>query len=213
MAIMIGRQATLLSMDSPDTRVGAPDQRVVHAPPPRVTTTLNNITAPNIIQQMPLVHQCHNCKNNLFQILAANNDDDVAVVASNCLGRPLTTAPTRALASPSIIPAITPATPHAHIHDLQPKPPRTPNKPPVGTKRTAHSLPIVEPDDERDKVPTMRTPPPHNAPPGSLPGKPRATFCAKHCIMLLVLDSLTPLPSQSPVVFPKSSLQVQSWRL
>jgi hypothetical protein len=31
---------------------------------------------------------------------------------------PLTTSPPRALASPSIIPAITPTTPHAHIHDL-----------------------------------------------------------------------------------------------
>ncbi len=86
-AIMTGRQATLLSMDSPDTRVGAPDQRVEHALPPRVATTSNNITAFNVIQQIPLVHQCHTCNNNPFQILAADKDNDVPVVASNCSPR------------------------------------------------------------------------------------------------------------------------------
>jgi hypothetical protein len=200
LAIMTGQQATPLSMDSPDTRVGAPDQRVQHAPPLRVATTSNNITAPNVIQQMPLVHQCHTCNNNPFQILATANNDDVTMVASNCsprvqppnlptsnlpgnptarqrtcqlanqptnplstlqLSSPPTTPPPRALASPSIIPAITLTTPHAHIHDLQPKPPMTPNKPPVGTKHTAHSLLIIEPDDEQDEMPTVRasTPP------------------------------------------------------
>jgi hypothetical protein len=167
MAIMTRWQATLLSTDSPDTRVGAPDQRVKHTPPPRVATTLNNITAPNVIRQMPLVHQCHTCNNNPSQILAAAANDDVTVLASNCsshvptpnlqtsdlpgnppalrrtrqlanqptnpppslqLSSPLTMPPPRARASPSIIPTITPMTPHTHIHDLQPKPPRRPKK-------------------------------------------------------------------------------------
>ena len=48
-AIMAGQQATQLPIDSPDTRVSAADQRVEHATPPRVATTSNNITAPNVI--------------------------------------------------------------------------------------------------------------------------------------------------------------------
>jgi hypothetical protein len=65
-AIMTGQQTTPLPIDSPDTRLGAADQRVGHATPPRVATTSNNITAPNFIRQLPLIHQCHTRNNNPF---------------------------------------------------------------------------------------------------------------------------------------------------
>ncbi len=82
---MTGQQATPLSMDLPDTSMGATDQRVEHAPPPRAATTPNNITAPNVIRQMPLIHQRHTCNNNPFQILASNDDDyNNTMAASNC---------------------------------------------------------------------------------------------------------------------------------
>ena len=84
-AIMARQTATQLPMDSPDTRIEAASQRVGHATPPRVATTSNNITAPNFIRQMPLVHQRHTRNNNPFQILATNDDDDDdTAVASNC---------------------------------------------------------------------------------------------------------------------------------
>jgi hypothetical protein len=75
-AIMAVQQATQPPIDLPDTRVGAADQRVRHATPPRVATTLNNITAPNVIRQMQLIHQCHTRNNNPFQILASDDDED-----------------------------------------------------------------------------------------------------------------------------------------
>ena len=76
MEIMAGQQATLLLIDSPATRVGAAGQRVGQATPPRVATTWNNITAPNVIRQMPLIHQHHTRNNNPFQILDSDNNDD-----------------------------------------------------------------------------------------------------------------------------------------
>jgi hypothetical protein len=60
------------------------------------------------------------------------------------------------LAIPTSINAITPTAPHTRIHDLCPNPTRKPRKTPAGTKQPTHSLPIVEPDDERDEMPTMR---------------------------------------------------------
>ena len=84
-AIMAGQQASQPPIDLPDTILEAASQRVGHATPPRVATTLNNNTAPNVIRQMLLVHQCNTRNNNLFQILATNdNADDDTVVASNC---------------------------------------------------------------------------------------------------------------------------------
>ena len=70
----------------------------------------------------------------------------------------------RVLAIPSIITANTPRAPHIHIHELRPTPSKTHSKPPTITNSPAHALPIVEPDDEQDKVPTMRaaTPLPHS---------------------------------------------------
>jgi hypothetical protein len=62
----------------------APSQRVVATPPPRVATMSNNTTAPNVIRQMPLVHQHHTCNNNPFHLLANDDNDDDTVVASNC---------------------------------------------------------------------------------------------------------------------------------
>ncbi len=63
--------------------------RVAIAAPPRVTTTSNTITAPNTIQQSPIVHQRLTRHNNPFQILADDEDDDDTdtVVASNCSPR------------------------------------------------------------------------------------------------------------------------------
>jgi hypothetical protein len=72
----------------------------------------------------------------------------------------------RVLTIPSNITTNTPTAPHIHIHDLQPTPPRTHSKPPTIADCPAHALPIVEPDDERDKAPTTRavTPPmPHHS--------------------------------------------------
>ncbi len=71
----------------PAQRVAAPSTRVMNAPPPRVATTSNNITAPNVIRTMPLVHQCQTRNNNPFHILSDDDDDDDTVVASNCSPR------------------------------------------------------------------------------------------------------------------------------
>jgi len=69
---------------TPAPRVAAPIPRVANAPPPRVATTSNNITAPNVIRNMPLVHERHTCHYNPFNILTDDGDDDDTVVASNC---------------------------------------------------------------------------------------------------------------------------------
>jgi hypothetical protein len=192
-AIMTGQREA--PEEPPSPRVVAPTARVVSAPPPRVATTSNNITATNVIRPMLLIHQRHTCNNNPFDILANDDDDDDTVVASNCsscvpppslppsdlegnpqarqptrplanqptslfptlyTSRPPTTPKTRVLAIPTSIQAITPAAPHTCIHDLRPNPTRNPSKMPAGTKQPTHSLPIVEPDDERDEMPTMR---------------------------------------------------------
>jgi hypothetical protein len=76
-AIMAGQQVQ-------PQPASAPSQRVAATPPTRVATTSNNTTAPNVIQQMPLVHQCHTCNNNPFHLLANDNNNDDTVVASNC---------------------------------------------------------------------------------------------------------------------------------
>ena len=68
-------------------RVAAPSTRVENAPPPRVATTSNNITTPNVIRTMPLVYQRQTRNNNPFHILSDDDDDDDTVVASNCSPR------------------------------------------------------------------------------------------------------------------------------
>jgi hypothetical protein len=96
--------------EPPSPRVVAPTARVVSAPPSRVATTSNNITAPNVIRTMPLVHQRHSRNNNPFNILANDDDDDDTVVASNCSPR---------VPPPSLLPS-----------NLQDKPPaRQPMRP------------------------------------------------------------------------------------
>jgi hypothetical protein len=102
-AILVGARdsSTMRTSTHPATtqpltaqRVAAPSTRVVNAPPPRMATTSNNITAPNVIRTMPLVHQRHTCNNNPFHILSDDDDDDDTVVASNCSPRdPLPTLP------------------------------------------------------------------------------------------------------------------------
>jgi hypothetical protein len=187
-AIMAGQRAPAMP----------PAQRVVE-PTPRMATTSNNITAPNIIRNMPCIHQRQTRNNNPFHILAYNDDNVDTVVASNCTpcipppslptsdlqgnppmrcpirqptkqptslpptlqaGSPPITPPPRVLAIPSIVQAITPTAPHTRIHDLCPNISRKPSKPPAGNKQPTHSLPIVEPDDERDDATTRLLAPP-----------------------------------------------------
>jgi hypothetical protein len=81
-AIMTGQRDA--PEEPPSPRVVAPTARVVSAPPPRVATTSNNITAPNVTRTMPLVLQRHNHNNNPFNNLANDDDDDDTVVDSNC---------------------------------------------------------------------------------------------------------------------------------
>jgi hypothetical protein len=186
-AILAGRQTPerpTVHTGTPAPRVAAPSPRVANVPPPRVATTLNNITAPNVIRNMPLVHERHTRHNNPFNILTDDNDNDDTVVASNCSPRnpppslptsdihvcqptslpspcqpsnPPTSPPPRVLASPTRIQAITPTTPQVRIHDLRPTPTRKPTKMPARTKQQSYSLPIVEPDDDRDEMPTTRS--------------------------------------------------------
>ena len=93
--ILAGRQT---QEAPPAPRVVAPSPRVANAPPPRVATTSNNIMAPNIIRNMPLVHQCQTRNNNPFNILTDDDNDDDTVVASNCSPRnPLPSLPTSEL--------------------------------------------------------------------------------------------------------------------
>ena len=185
-----GTHAPRVCTSTPAPRVAAPSPRVANAPPPRVATTSNNITAPNVIRNMPLVHERHTRHNNPFNILTDDDDDDDTVVASNCSPRnpppslptsdlpthqptnrptrqltiqpisfpsprqpsnPPTSPPPRVLASPTCVQAITPKTPQVCIHDLRPTPTRKPTKP------QSYSLPIVEPDDNRDEMPTTRS--------------------------------------------------------
>jgi len=204
-AILAGRQTPecptvrtgthpTVSTGTPAPRVAAPSPRVVNTPPMRVATTSNNITAPTVIRNMPLVHERHTCHNNPFNILTNDADDDDTVVASNCsprqpppflptsdqpvrqprnrLKRQLTSQPTshpspRQPSSPSTslpprvlashIQTTAPTAPHIQIHDLRPMPARKPNKPPACTKKQSYSLPIVEPDDDGDEMPTTRS--------------------------------------------------------
>ena len=161
-----------------------------------MVTTSNNITIPNVIRNMPLVHERHTHHNNPFNILTDDDDNDDTVVASNCSPRqpppslptsdlpvrqptirpkrqltiqptshpspcqpssPPTSPPPRVLASPPHIQATAPTAPHIQIHDLHPTPAGKPNKPPACTKQQSYSLPIVEPDDDRDEMPTTRS--------------------------------------------------------
>jgi hypothetical protein len=61
------------------------------------------------------------------------------------------------LASPTRIHAITPTTPKVLIHDLRPTPTGETTTMPAHTKQQTYSLPIVEPDDDRDEMPTTRS--------------------------------------------------------
>jgi hypothetical protein len=178
-----------------------PAQRVVE-PTPRMATTSNNITAPNIIRNMPRIHQRQTRNNNPFHILADDDDTVDTVVASNCTpripppslptsdpqgnppmhcpicqptkqptslpptfqaGSPPITPPLTVLAIPSIVQAITPMAPHTRIHDLHPNTSRNPSKSPAGNKQPTHSLPIVEPDDERNDATTRLPAPPRRS--------------------------------------------------
>jgi len=70
---------------------------------------------------------------------------------------PPTSPPPRVLASPSHIQATAPTAPHIQIHALHPTPAGKPNKPTACTKQQSYSLRIVEPDDDRDEMPTTRS--------------------------------------------------------
>jgi hypothetical protein len=60
------------------------------------------------------------------------------------------------LVSPSTGQVTAQTTPHVPIHDLHPKRTEKPSKPTARTKPTTYTIPIVEPDDERDEIPTKR---------------------------------------------------------
>jgi hypothetical protein len=66
LTVILARRQTPEAPPAP--RVVVPSPRVPTAPPPRVTTTSNNITAPNIIRNMLRVHQHQTCNNNPFNI-------------------------------------------------------------------------------------------------------------------------------------------------
>jgi hypothetical protein len=194
--IMARQQTDPPTVDAPTPRVVAPCPRVVTTPPPRAATKSNNITTPNAIKQMPLIHQHHTCNNNPFHILSDNDDNDDTVIASNCSpSAPPTVSPSsappvnpptrhapRQLMSPPPIPppyappmrlpttlppwvqatrafspAITPTAPYSPVHDIPLGPSQKPIQPLAYTKQKTHSLPIVEPDDDRDSTPTHKT--------------------------------------------------------
>ena len=69
----------------------------------------------------------------------------------------LTSPPPRVLASPTRVHAITPTTPKVRIHDLCPTTTGKPTTMPAHTKQQTYSLPIVEPDNDRDEMPTTRS--------------------------------------------------------
>ena len=72
--------------------------------------------------------------------------------------------------------------PHkVRIHDLCPMPTGKPTTMPANTKQQTYSHPIVEPDDDRDEMPTTRSSTNHDAPPDSSLIEPRAIFHAKPC--------------------------------
>jgi hypothetical protein len=138
-AIMTGQQEA--PEEPPSLRVVAPTARVVSAPPLRVAATSNNITAPNVIRTMPLVHQRHTCNNNPFNILANNYDNDDTVVASNCNPR---------VPPPSLPPSDLQGNPKAR----QPtRPPANQSKSLLPTLYTSH--PLTTPPPRVLAIPTI----------------------------------------------------------
>ncbi len=146
-AIMAGQQRTPPKVDAPNPRVVAPCPRVVTTPPPKVATTSNNITTPNAIRQMFLVHQCNTCNNNLFHILSNDDNNDDTVLASNCSP----SAPPNIL--PSSIPPVNPLTCQVprRIASSPPIPPptiqprRLPTTPPSRVQATQAFIPAITP--------------------------------------------------------------------
>ena len=72
-----------VSTGTPAPRVTPPSLRVANTPPPRVATTSNNITTPNVIRNMPFVHERHTRHNNPFNILTDDEDDDDTAIAAH----------------------------------------------------------------------------------------------------------------------------------
>jgi hypothetical protein len=192
-AIMAGKRMDTPTVDAPTPRVVAPCMRVETTPPLRPVTTSNNITRPDAIRQMPLIHQWHTCNNHPFHILTDDDDNDNTVIATNCSPSVISTiappsappknpptcqTPHRLTSPPPIpppsapsmhqptippprvqttqlfIPAIAPTAPYNPVHDLRPVPSQAPIHPLSYTKQQTYSLPVVEPDDERDGTPT-----------------------------------------------------------
>ena len=132
----------------PETLNCYPRQYLFHPGTPCLpTTSLPPSNNPRNIPAHPLTRQVVN-----------QNTSPPSTLQLSC---PTKAPSPRVLAIPSIITANTPTAPHVHIHDLQPTPSRTHSKLLTITNCPAHAVPIVEPDDEQDKVPTMRpaTPP------------------------------------------------------
>ncbi len=84
---------------TPPPRVGVRAPPRVGAPPLRVATSSNNITAPAVTRQLPRVHQRQTRNNNLFHILTDYNDDGdknmfIASTCSPCSPKLTTTSTT-----------------------------------------------------------------------------------------------------------------------
>jgi hypothetical protein len=150
-------QDTATPPNSASSRVEtAAPPRMTVAAPPRVATMSTNITAPNVVQRMPFVHQHHTHNKNPFQVLAddEDNEDNYTVVASNCSPPSLVPALSRVLVRP-------PVHVHAMRHVLptnlalcQPQlPPRWPHLP-------APSQPQI-PLSQRPWIPPACSPPLH----------------------------------------------------
>jgi hypothetical protein len=116
-AIMTGQRMNPPTVDAPTPTVVAPCPRVATTPPPRVATTSNNITTPDAIRQMSLVHQRHTCNNNPFHILTDDDDDDETVITSNC--------------SPSAPPTVSPSSISPVISPMHQAPCRLTSPPPI----------------------------------------------------------------------------------
>jgi hypothetical protein len=103
-AIMAGQQTDTPTVDAPTPRVVAPCLRVATTPPPMAATTSSNITTPDAIRKMPLIHQRHTRNNNPFHILTNNDNNVDTVIASNCSSSAPPTI------SPSSAPPVNPPT-------------------------------------------------------------------------------------------------------
>jgi hypothetical protein len=157
-AIMASKQTDTPTVDAPTPRVVAPCLRVATTPPPRPATTSNNITRPDAIRKMPLIHQRHTRNNNPFHILTNDDDKDNTVIANNCS----TSVPPTV--TPSSAPPINPPM-HQTLHRLTSQPPilppsapptRQPTTPPPRVQTKQPFIPAITPTAPYNPVHDLR---------------------------------------------------------